>query len=359
MAEEQLIMPEDLDAIREGYGIPASIALSAPALQETSRDHRLRYLCSNEHILRVGVRIPFEFGVAEALWAFHVSPAHVVPHSWNIIQAMAWFCERRGCLADRYLWRELLICRSLHGYAMFLTRDDVKAIDNPPVLAPGWESRFFFARLSVEGDIWGIPEQWENPFLTQSLDPVDSYVLSGDSPLLAPVERGILPLMQVQKGKKCALKRARPSKEGSILVDSDSSVEDASDLSPTGGSPAAANHVDHRRASLPQESVIWSRSKGMVPSSDVTLLREELEASRAEVACLQSLLRGDSVRSSAMVEYLQSVAYRRRVEFERAHHSQSGMSELYRLSSMSQQGRPFGGNLMRAVPTVVLKEMCC
>ncbi|KAL6004119.1 hypothetical protein ACLOJK_004666 [Asimina triloba] len=53
-------------------------------------------------------------------------------------------------------------------------------------------------------------------------------------------------------------------------------------------------------------------------------LREELEASCTEVARLQSMLRGDDIRSSAVAEYLQSAAYRRRVEFERAHHSQSG-----------------------------------
>ncbi|KAL5980166.1 hypothetical protein ACLOJK_036633 [Asimina triloba] len=36
MSKEQLITPEDLDVIQEGYSISASIILSAPALHETS-----------------------------------------------------------------------------------------------------------------------------------------------------------------------------------------------------------------------------------------------------------------------------------------------------------------------------------
>ncbi|KAL6004117.1 hypothetical protein ACLOJK_004664 [Asimina triloba] len=102
MLEKQLIMSEDFDVIREGYGIPANIVLSALAPHETSRDYRPGHLYLNEYLLGAGVRIPFDFGVAEALWAFNVSPAHVVPHSWKIIQTMAWFCECRRCLAN---WR--------------------------------------------------------------------------------------------------------------------------------------------------------------------------------------------------------------------------------------------------------------
>ncbi|KAL5992819.1 hypothetical protein ACLOJK_013738 [Asimina triloba] len=67
MLEEQLIIPKDLDVIWEGYGIPVNIILSAPTLHETSLDHRPEHLCLNEYMLRVGVQIPFEFRVAEAL----------------------------------------------------------------------------------------------------------------------------------------------------------------------------------------------------------------------------------------------------------------------------------------------------
>ncbi|KAL6000565.1 hypothetical protein ACLOJK_024264 [Asimina triloba] len=68
----------------------------------------------------------------------------------------------------------------------------------------------------------------------------------------------------VEKGKKRALKRARPSKEGSILVDLDSSIKDAFELSLTEGLSTAVDRVDHRRASLPKESVAWSGSEGMI-----------------------------------------------------------------------------------------------
>ncbi|KAL6000558.1 hypothetical protein ACLOJK_024257 [Asimina triloba] len=124
MLEKQLTTFKDLDVIREGYDIPASILLSAPAPHETSRDHRPGHLCLNEYMLGAGVQIPFDFREAKALWAFNVSLAR---------------------------------------YAVFSTWEDVKAIDNPPDHVPGWESRFFLARLSSERDTWGIPEQWEEP----------------------------------------------------------------------------------------------------------------------------------------------------------------------------------------------------
>ncbi|KAL5998209.1 hypothetical protein ACLOJK_009147 [Asimina triloba] len=140
MAEEQPIMPKDLDVIREGYSIPDSIVLSAPALHETPRDYCPGHLFLNEHMLRAGVQR--RFGPS-------MSRQPVLPS-----------IPRRGCLADRYLWRELLIYRLLQGYVVFLTRDDVKTTDNLPDPAPGWESRFFFARLSLEKDNWGVPEKW-------------------------------------------------------------------------------------------------------------------------------------------------------------------------------------------------------
>ncbi|KAL5977730.1 hypothetical protein ACLOJK_039258 [Asimina triloba] len=67
MSEERLITPENFDVIREGYGIPTSIILLAPALCETSQDHYPRHLYLKEHMLRAGVWIPFEIGVAKAL----------------------------------------------------------------------------------------------------------------------------------------------------------------------------------------------------------------------------------------------------------------------------------------------------
>ncbi|KAL6000748.1 hypothetical protein ACLOJK_006474 [Asimina triloba] len=82
---EQFVTSDDLDVIRDSYNIPNSIIMSLPALHETSRDYHLGHLCLNEYMLGVGVRVPFEFGVVEALLAFHVSPARVTPHSLKVI----------------------------------------------------------------------------------------------------------------------------------------------------------------------------------------------------------------------------------------------------------------------------------
>ncbi|KAL5977729.1 hypothetical protein ACLOJK_039257 [Asimina triloba] len=313
---------------------------------------------------------------------------------------MAWFSECKSCSADWYLWRELLVCRSSQGYAVFLTRGDVAAIDNPPDHVQGWESRFSFARLSSEMDILGIPEQWGE----QRHDPIPrSYMrLSASQRWTLTYFRGTalrwhlsreffhwcesVCFTMVEKGKKRTLKRARPLEEGSISVDSYSSAEDPSELSPIRGSPAADDHLDHKGAPSSRESVLQFGSEGMVPSSVVAQIREELEASRAEVVRLQLMFQGDDIRSSAMVEYLQSAAYRRRVEFERAHHSQSGyvraladVAALYlekialRFSilievvggfsyvvilGVRQRGGPFSGDRASVIPAVALEEMC-
>ncbi|KAL6003782.1 hypothetical protein ACLOJK_004328 [Asimina triloba] len=99
----------DLNVIREGYVIPSIIVISAPAAHKTPRDNRPGHLCLNEYML--GAEVRNDGGIAETLWAFNVPPARVVPHSWKVIQTMAWYYEHRGCSADRYLWRELLTHR--------------------------------------------------------------------------------------------------------------------------------------------------------------------------------------------------------------------------------------------------------
>ncbi|KAL6008909.1 hypothetical protein ACLOJK_022135, partial [Asimina triloba] len=291
----------DLNVIREGYSIPSSIVLSAPAAHKTPRDNRPGYLCLNEYILGAGVRIPFAFGVAEALWAFNVPPACILPHSWK-------YCEHRGCSADWYLWRELLTRWLSQGHVEFLVRRDVKGIDN------------LSDCLSSKGDIWGIPERWEEPLP----DPILRSRLS-----LPASQRWALMYFQgttlhwhpsreeffrwcesahfavVEEGKRRA-KRARSSGEKSHLVDSDSSVE---------GAPGS---------SLSRQPTPAVDLEGVALPSVVAQLREELESSHAEVARLQSMLRRDVVLPSTMAEYLGSDAYRRQEELEQAHHSWRG-----------------------------------
>ncbi|KAL6001885.1 hypothetical protein ACLOJK_040449 [Asimina triloba] len=238
---------------------------------------------------------------------------------------------------------------------VFSSRDDVKGIDNP------------------ERDIWGVPERWLEPLP----DPIPrSHVR------LSASQRGALiyfrgtalhwfpsreeffhwcksvHFVAVEMEKKRVSKRAYLLEEGSILVGSNSSVEDVFELS-----PLVADRGDRRRAVLSQESVAWSGLEEADLLSDMSLLREELEVSRAEVALFQSLLRGDDARSSAMVEYLQSTAYRCRVEFKRAHHSQdsyvralSDVTALYSKIDLSSLYQSSSGRVDGVDPPVVTRR---
>ncbi|KAL5986696.1 hypothetical protein ACLOJK_015029 [Asimina triloba] len=300
-------MIEDLDVIRESYGIPSSIILSALVLHETSNNHCPGHLCLNKCMLRAGVRIPFDFGVAEALWGLF---GRSVP------------MEEAADLS--------VVLR------------DVKVIGNPPNHVSGWESRFFFAQLSSERDTWDIPQQWEE-LLSDPIPRSHRWALMyfwGTVLRWHPSTEELFQLCEsarfivVEAEEQCAPKRVHPSEEGSISMDSNSSTEEAS-----------------RRVGASQPSlwdlVVRPGSEDMVLPSIVAQLREELEASRVEVARLQSMLQGDDIRSSVMAEYLQNYAYRRRMEFEQAHHSQSGyvralldMATLYPKVDLSPLYRP-------------------
>ncbi|KAL6000350.1 hypothetical protein ACLOJK_024045 [Asimina triloba] len=71
--------------------------------------------------------------------------------------------EANGELDPEGITRELLVYRLLQRYAVFSKRGDVKTIDNPPDPTLGWKSRFFFAQLSSERDILGVPGWWVEP----------------------------------------------------------------------------------------------------------------------------------------------------------------------------------------------------
>ncbi|KAL5993867.1 hypothetical protein ACLOJK_038224 [Asimina triloba] len=81
MLEKPLITLKDLNVIQEGYNISSNIVLFAPVAHETPWDNCPEYLYLNEYMLAVRVRILFDFGVAEALQAFNISPACVVSYS--------------------------------------------------------------------------------------------------------------------------------------------------------------------------------------------------------------------------------------------------------------------------------------
>ncbi|KAL5986241.1 hypothetical protein ACLOJK_014574 [Asimina triloba] len=124
-------------------------------------------------------------------------------------------------------------------YLTFSARDDVKAINNTPNPALGWESRFFFAQLLSKRDIWGVPERWVEPFpnpISRSYRWTLIYFQGIAFLWFLSREEFFhwfesVRFVVAEKGKKRALKRVRQSEEGSILVGSDSSAEDASELS--------------------------------------------------------------------------------------------------------------------------------
>ncbi|KAL6001251.1 hypothetical protein ACLOJK_006983 [Asimina triloba] len=187
--------------------------------------------------------------------------------------------------------------RLSQGYVEFLARRDIKGITDSPNCMPGWEARFFFAWLVSKRDIWGVPERWE-----ESLpDPIPRSRLS------LPARRW----------------RALMYFRGTTLR-WHSSREDRRTLR----WPRRENIVLRKECTPRKKKVPWQTP--VLLSRELPGLRhlnsqlpEELEVSRAEVTRLQSMLRGDVARLSAMVEYLRSEPYHRRMEFEQAHHSRS------------------------------------
>ncbi|KAL6002656.1 hypothetical protein ACLOJK_022875 [Asimina triloba] len=172
------------------------------------------------------------------------------------------------------------------GYALFSGGDSVETINNPPDPTPGWKSRFFFAQLSLERDVWGIPERWVKPLpdplseseagLTSSqrlalmylrgtvlcwFPSQEEFLRWCESLMLLVAVAPVPSLLKVERRKERSRKRARPSVEGSSPVDLDPSVEGFSKLSPIRGTSPVSDHGDGRRAFLPHEEVAQSKSR--------------------------------------------------------------------------------------------------
>ncbi|KAL6009545.1 hypothetical protein ACLOJK_022775 [Asimina triloba] len=62
-----MILSKNLESIKVCYEIPERIELLALKPGETFKDYHLGCICLNEFMFKVGVRVPFEFGVAELL----------------------------------------------------------------------------------------------------------------------------------------------------------------------------------------------------------------------------------------------------------------------------------------------------
>ncbi|KAL6002107.1 hypothetical protein ACLOJK_037555 [Asimina triloba] len=108
MGKKGMITSDDMKSLHSRYHIPDSIELFSPREGETLRDHRDSSICLNEWMFRVGVQIPFKFGISELFHIFGAAPIQVFPNSWRIIQSVMWSCEWRKCRANRHLWASLL-----------------------------------------------------------------------------------------------------------------------------------------------------------------------------------------------------------------------------------------------------------
>ncbi|KAL5992958.1 hypothetical protein ACLOJK_013878 [Asimina triloba] len=76
-SKKGLISSADLASIMAQYGVFMEVELSAVRHDETYKDQRLRYICINEFMLKVGIKLLFKFGVTEALNTFEVTPIQV------------------------------------------------------------------------------------------------------------------------------------------------------------------------------------------------------------------------------------------------------------------------------------------
>ncbi|KAL6000470.1 hypothetical protein ACLOJK_024169 [Asimina triloba] len=329
MVERQFITFEDLIAIRDSYGIPSSIVLLPSNPYETTRDYRFGHICLNESMLRAEIWIPFEFVVAEALLAFHVSSAHVIPHSWKVIPAALGLC---GVLQEgrRENYRQ-----SSQSYAGV----EVNVLFRPNIFREG--------HLGHPRTVGGASARsyFRIRCRTGRLSAVGPDALLGDPLLVAAAP--VPSLSKAERKEGHSQKRARPSERGNSSADPGSFVEGIFELSPTGGTSPMTDHRDERSAVLLHEQRL------------------------SEVARLRSL---------AVAKYLRSDIYHHREEFECTHYSQGGyvralsdvaalhpgidLSPLYRRLHMC--GRPQGKSVMerrssgddsaRASPAVDLKE---
>ncbi|KAL5979252.1 hypothetical protein ACLOJK_019150 [Asimina triloba] len=146
-----MITSEDLASIRSCNQFLGSIELLAPEQGETLRDHRPRWICLNDYMFKAEVCVPIEYDIVELLYVFSLTPIHIAPNSWKIIQAVVWFCEWGKCHTDCYLRRSLLSRNLMQGHVTFSGKQNTKIVDNLPDLVPEWKMRFFYSWFKEAG----------------------------------------------------------------------------------------------------------------------------------------------------------------------------------------------------------------
>ncbi|KAL5980646.1 hypothetical protein ACLOJK_028554 [Asimina triloba] len=294
MAEKQFVSSEDLVVVKNCYSIPSSIIPSAPELHETPRDYCPRHICLHESMLKAGIRVPSEFGVAEALLVFHVAASYVV----------------------------------------FTGRGNVKIIDNSPDSTPGWKLRGAGGLPAAGLDV----SSGDHPSMV-SFEASVHLIAVAPTPSSSEAERKYETMEHLRK-------RARSLTEGeSVLAE----LSHKGIVHPTPASPPEVFLVvvglDSSSEGFfglpPLERT--PRVIDLEEERDVSLLREQVTLLKLREAKLLSKREAEGeVRSLVVAEYLRSDIHRRREEFEWSHYSQSGSS---------------GGDLAQARPVVDLYEL--
>ncbi|KAL5996796.1 hypothetical protein ACLOJK_007716 [Asimina triloba] len=141
-----------------------------------------------------------------------------------------------GCRADQYFWRALLSRKLLQGYVTFAVKGNIKLINN----LLDFKSKFFYARLVMGEDSWGIPDQRVEklPKLVFAQPPLVSF--EGDLlPLVAKLGDPDTPVMLAsswsgakKKKKKRALKRPNLSAEEELARKEEADPRTVVTLSP-------------------------------------------------------------------------------------------------------------------------------
>ncbi|KAL5985269.1 hypothetical protein ACLOJK_036507 [Asimina triloba] len=174
-----------------------------------------------------------------------------------------------------------------------------------PTPCRGGSSGFFLARLALERDFRGVPNQWVE-HLPEPVATLD-YILPCCGSVDAFLIRG-------REEERAFSKEGALIGMGDSLVEFDPSSEGLPELPSLEGSPLVT------RPESMEAKLLFQCKASLLK---VARLQEELEVSQAEVMRLQALLREGDVRSSAVIEYLHSDIYHRREEFEHSHYSQS------------------------------------
>ncbi|KAL6001232.1 hypothetical protein ACLOJK_006964 [Asimina triloba] len=238
--------------------------------------------------------------------------------------------------------------------------------------APEWKSRFFYARLMSERDSWCVPDRWEERFPK----PISESMVGLEAHQRASCYSGGVGVFFVKSEEETG-EEEMPSEEGTsisrgideiapkvapiVVAEALAEPDQAKMVGPTSaglhsssegpsgllfqGGPAPSVSMGEPKPFvlegseletikedvsllLKQVALLRSREAKLLSKRDAAQteatqlgLREELEASHAQVARLQASSQEGDVRSLVIAKYLRNNIYRHREEYERSHYS--------------------------------------